>query len=279
MPTPGQIAVSVSITNEREIMEPSIQDLAVYDTRMTVTVNPPGQIVPKRLGFADDDVRYAEAATVVGRGRGCVAQHVSKNSIVAETLPLHIQQHVTATDHNVDITYSNLAGEYMPTLESIASAMGLFLRSWDFSSATTSEELRSSPTCGAGLRQSRTLRTRVRSITQRCTPRPIIQARQPHVLRSERFHGRLALVPTRLRRLELGALAGRENPSDPRLRAELDAVDVLWFPTGGGRPRRISGLITVGLFFDRLRDKLRGTTAWLLFPLRMLFGATVGTCH
>jgi hypothetical protein len=69
---------------------------------------------------------------------------------------------------------------------------------------------------------------------------------------------------------ELGALSGREDPSNPRLRAELDAVDVLWFPTGGGKTEAYLGLIVVALFFDRFRGKLRGTTAWLLFPLRML---------
>ena len=272
MPTPdGQIAVSVSITNEREIMERSFQDLAVYDTRMTVTVNPPGQIVPQRLGFADDDVRYAEAATVVGRGRGCVAQRDSKNSIVAETLPLHIQQHVTATDHDVDITYSNLAGEYMPTLESIASAMGLFLRSWDFSLATTSEELR----------QFTDLRDRFKAEVERFELGCDLLRNDARLDRAFRLANRTfseakgSRAAWRLFQLvfvvtELGALAGREDPSDPRLRAELDAVDVLWFPTGGGKTEAYLGLITVGLFFDRLRDKLRGTTAWLLFPLRML---------
>ncbi len=69
---------------------------------------------------------------------------------------------------------------------------------------------------------------------------------------------------------ELGALAGRERPDDPRLRRELNAVDVLWFPTGGGKTEAYLGLILVALFYDRLRGKLRGVTAWMLFPLRML---------
>lgn len=69
---------------------------------------------------------------------------------------------------------------------------------------------------------------------------------------------------------ELGALAGRENPTDSRLRKELDAVDVLWFPTGGGKTEAYLGLTTVALFYDRLRVKERGVTSWMLFPLRML---------
>jgi len=45
---------------------------------------------------------------------------------------------------------------------------------------------------------------------------------------------------------------------------------VLWFPTGGGKTEAYLGLILVALFYDRLRGKLRGATAWMLFPLRML---------
>ena len=53
-------------------------------------------------------------------------------------------------------------------------------------------------------------------------------------------------------------LAGAARPrslDDPRLAAELDTVDVLWFPTGGGKTEAYLGLIVVGLFYDRLRGK------------------------
>lgn len=59
----------------------------------------------------------------------------------------------------------------------------------------------------------------------------------------------------------------RENPDivDGR-----DCVDVLWFPTGGGKTETYLGLIAFGLIYDRLRGKHRGVTAWVKFPLRML---------
>ncbi|MFC4601816.1 helicase-related protein [Cohnella hongkongensis] len=47
-------------------------------------------------------------------------------------------------------------------------------------------------------------------------------------------------------------------------------ADVLWFPTGGGKTEAYLGLIVTGLFFDRLRGKKRGCSAWVRFPLRML---------
>lgn len=47
-------------------------------------------------------------------------------------------------------------------------------------------------------------------------------------------------------------------------------ADVLWFPTGGGKTEAYVGLILFNLFFDRLRGKSQGVTAWIRFPLRLL---------
>jgi hypothetical protein len=54
------------------------------------------------------------------------------------------------------------------------------------------------------------------------------------------------------------------------VRNALDDVGVLWFPTGGGKTEAYLGLIATALLYDRLRGKLRGVTAWMRFPLRML---------
>lgn len=50
----------------------------------------------------------------------------------------------------------------------------------------------------------------------------------------------------------------------------LDWVDVLWFPTGGGKTEAYLGLVSCAALYDRLRGKGFGMTAWLRFPLRML---------
>jgi len=66
----------------------------------------------------------------------------------------------------------------------------------------------------------------------------------------------------------------REMPdTEPRKNEIISStqfVDVLWFPTGGGKTEAYLGAILTALFYDRLRGKLRGVTSWLRFPLRML---------
>jgi hypothetical protein len=268
----GDIGISVSITNARELSDRQRQDLAIYDTRMEITVNSPARLRPQRLGFADDDARYAEAATVVGRGRGCVARPgENPNALAAETLPVHIQRVSQSVTHGADLTFTSLATDYEPALSTIATAMRSFLRAWDPNVFADEREREQSSQLRAKFELE------VAGFELGCD---LLRA-DPKLARAFRLANRAfagakgAQASWRLFQFvfivrELGALAGRLDPSNPRLRDELDSVDVLWFPTGGGKTEAYLGLIVVALFFDRLRDKLRGTSAWLLFPLRML---------
>ena len=72
----------------------------------------------------------------------------------------------------------------------------------------------------------------------------------------------------------LPSLYNREMSNTDSKRADIVEsslyADVLWFPTGGGKTEAYLGTILTSLFYDRLRGKHRGVSAWLRFPLRML---------
>lgn len=51
---------------------------------------------------------------------------------------------------------------------------------------------------------------------------------------------------------------------------ERDIVDIVYFPTGGGKTEAYLGVLVYHCFFDRLRGKTAGVTGWLRFPLRLL---------
>ena len=51
---------------------------------------------------------------------------------------------------------------------------------------------------------------------------------------------------------------------------ESEYADVISFQTGGGKTEAYLGLIVLNAFFDRLKGKQHGITAWSRFPLRML---------
>lgn len=51
---------------------------------------------------------------------------------------------------------------------------------------------------------------------------------------------------------------------------EARYVDTVWFATGGGKTETYLGLLLTAAFFDRIRGKTVGVTAWSRFPLRLL---------
>lgn len=53
-------------------------------------------------------------------------------------------------------------------------------------------------------------------------------------------------------------------------KAKTDDVDILYFPTGGGKTEAFLGILVFNLFFDRMRGKEAGVTAFLKYPLRLL---------
>lgn len=267
----GDVAVSVSLVNRRIAVD-KFGDLGMYDVRMSVRVDEPCELRPQCLSFAATDLRYENEATVPGRGRGCVAVSDLEDErvIVADTLPIVHQYQMRPRTHGVDLTFESLAQDFKTILTEVVSARRSFLSAWDNAGAT-----------GAMLEQLNKMRADFEAETERFELGCDLLERDPRLAKAFKLANR-AFADARGTGAawylfqfvfivsELGALAGRENPADPRLRAELDAVDVLWFPTGGGKTEAYLGLILVSLFFDRLRGKERGTSAWMLFPLRML---------
>lgn len=57
---------------------------------------------------------------------------------------------------------------------------------------------------------------------------------------------------------------------DHRGAADRESVDIIYFPTGGGKTEAYLGMTVFHCFFDRLRGKTAGVTAWTRFPLRLL---------
>jgi len=57
---------------------------------------------------------------------------------------------------------------------------------------------------------------------------------------------------------------------DVKSKSKTNDVDILYFPTGGGKTEAFLGILIFNLFFDRLRGKNYGVTAMLKYPLRLL---------
>jgi hypothetical protein len=62
-----------------------------------------------------------------------------------------------------------------------------------------------------------------------------------------------------------------EYPNDRTIaEADIEMANLLYFPTGGGKTEAFLGSCVFAMFFDRLRGKNEGITAFLKYPLRLL---------
>jgi len=231
-------------------------------------------------GFRYDDLRFMDAS-----GQNCVGRRMHPDEhperpLTTETWPLYRQSRMEPNDDpQLQMTFAELAGDgVLNALGRISVGMDAFADQWRAIIAHwPTEATRGQVTEALGefldrdvagfKRGLRCLRTDARLLR---AYRAANQAFEDlDATRSKRFFAwRLFQVVYQV--MHLPALAARERPADHDLRAELDIVDVLWFPTGGGKTEAYLGLIATAMFYDRLRGKSRGVTAILRFPLRML---------
>ena len=266
--------VSVSLTNLTVVDEKTHLDLCAYDARLEARIAGGGSIESQRFDLAPDDYRYEDIADVPGHGRGCVAV-ATDLGVATETLPTVKQLRVEPRHGHVpDLLWTALADEPMPILDQVTAAMYAFAAEWDGwisdspdpsvadasreDLATFQSEIRTFENGIAALNRDPRLAKAFRLANQ-----SFAKANQAKPYDSWRPFQLVYIVS------HLSSLSARES-NKPEEIAELDVVDVLWYPTGGGKTEAYLGLVLVAAFFDRLRGKSAGVTAWLKFPLRML---------
>jgi hypothetical protein len=260
------------------------RDMELFDTRLRVFQDA-GAF--KRIEFrrAPKDFRYAHLRHVWAVGRNCHGRRMNSerdgDSGVEEPLttdhwPVYLQKRMTPRkDRNLQLKFSELADEAtcMQALGRISSAMKAYEGQWEQQLANWPEE--SKQQCREALEAFRgDIESFERGIA--CLNRDPLLAKAfrfaNHVfdlVGADRSIETWRLFQIVYQVIHVAALRAREQQDDDLL-VELDTVDVLWFPTGGGKTEAYLGLIIVGLFYDRLRGKKRGLTAMLRFPLRML---------
>lgn len=243
-----------------------------------------GSFVPTTFRQAPEDFRYAHLRSVWAAGQNCVARRMDLSEdpalpLTTETWPMYRQRSMVPNPNpDLQLSFAELAGpDFMKALRRVAGAMDDFEAAWRRELATWPDP-HTKTACENALKDfhERDVLGFARGL--RCLAdddwlAAAFRAANETFSRS----GQARKTPITTWRLfqvvyqviQLAALRAREV-DDPELLAELDRVDVLWFPTGGGKTEAYLGLIIMLLFYDRLRGKERGVSAILRFPLRML---------
>ena len=276
------LVVSVIVANRTARQEgaegkahPSIEPF-VFDTAAHVTFE---RCVAKpfSIELAPKGFRYSRE--VWARGFNCGVQHTGRNEFATTHLPTFIQNRYQ-TRAAPPAPFAELASEPVPILERILAAMKEYRSEW----RTAGEAYEGSVPAWRErhLVEFTGDRRRFEEEISLFEAGLALIRRDPDIelafkLTNETFFlsgqhtdktsWRLFQVVFLVSQVPgIAALAGKDGarPED------LERADVIYFPTGGGKTEAYLSVLAFHCFFDRLRGKSGGVTAWTRFPLRLL---------
>jgi len=275
-----RLRVSVMLHNVSpdDYSERSSTDHYLFDVHLRVEGHN-ATICPFIFDILPEDYRYDRE--LWGLGRNCGVRLVDgQNAVETENAPVH-RQSVYTTRDAVDpalpkATFQALAQDSVSVLRAIADAMDQYRAEWEQLMAQRQSEPAWTPEMLASARTD--LKAFVDEIARFCQGIQTLERhdtlRRAFRLMNQTFANASEYTSWQLFQVvyivtQLPAIAAREY-DNPEGRADWDWVDVLWFPTGGRKTEAYLGLIVCTAFFDRLRGKKAGVTAWMRFPLRLL---------
>ncbi|NLE55412.1 MAG: hypothetical protein GX617_10770, partial [Lentisphaerae bacterium] len=242
-----------------------------------------------RFAFAGQEVRPFEVDLaprgfrydrhVWGRGINCSVERQAGESSVVAFATTHVpvyRQKRFQTRIAPAARFADLAQDPVPTLTSILQAMEQYGRVWE---QERQQYVASRPNWeteyGAEFDQDRyRFEREIESFRRGCELiRTNSDVRFAFKLTNETFR-RGPKTEWRLFQIvflvsQIPGIAALGFPDSPDT-ADREQVDIIYFPTGGGKTEAYLATIVFHCFFDRLRGKTAGVTAWTRFPLRLL---------
>jgi hypothetical protein len=275
---PGNVSASV----RRKKANPNIEPF-LFDTRASFAMEG-GELLPFEIDLAPRGFRYDNR--MWGKGFNCAVRHVEGKPDVLETThtPFHEQRRYS-TQTLPAARFDDLAKEDpIPVLDAILEAMESYLDRWDeVRHDHVDSDASWEATHGADFDMDR--HAFELEIARFRRGRDLIRddedIRKAFRLTNETFR-RAGEDPRPEKRKEswrlfqivflVSQMPGMAALADPGSQdvSELDQVDIVYFPTGGGKTEAYLAAMVFHCFFDRLRGKAAGVTAWIRFPLRLL---------
>ena len=246
----------------------------IFDARMKCRIN--GTLCPIEMVGSPENYQYDPYVWAVGQS--CSVDFIRDNGIsILETKSLaRYYQKRLVTKDEIKATFRDLQSDPIPLLMDIYTAMNEYADDWELVLQEDGIPLKTPAerdACSKDLIAFKNEAYRfMEGINALKNDARLLQAFKSMHSVFERVGAKKQISSWRLFQIgfivtQLSALAVREG----KIKTDaLEYMDVLWFPTGGGKTEAYLGLISCAILYDRLRGKDTGITAWLRFPLRML---------
>lgn len=235
-------------------------------------------VLPFEMTLTPRNFRYDREAWGKGINCGVLRSHTPGLPYTTTHTPTHTQRRY-ATKTTPEASFRDLATDPIPVLEAIIEAMESYLDQWTeaeafYSQATKNWTSAIEDEFGADRNRFETEIERFSRGVELIKSNDAV--RKAFCLTNETFNraGRGHKVSWRLFQIvfiisQIPGIVALDCGEVVNL-ADRDIVDIIFFPTGGGKTEAYLGTIVFHCFFDRLRGKAAGVTAWTRFPLRLL---------
>lgn len=240
----------------------------LFDARADVRVDG-ANCQPYELQLAPRGFRHDRE--IWGRGFNTAVERIGENRFKTEAAPI-FQQPRNTTRVEPEASFERMAIDPVPTLRAVANAMDSYLEEW----RGAEEGYSARPDWQAWHAREFDL-SRAQFIEDIARFRRGIELlADPDIslafrLMNETFR-RGRNRSWRLFQLVfvVGQIPGAASLVTGADQDERRYVDIVFFPTGGGKTEAYLATIVFNCFLDRLRGKSAGLTAWVRFPLRLL---------
>ncbi|HEY9671440.1 MAG TPA: helicase-related protein [Waterburya sp.] len=254
----------------------------LFDTEATFIFTG-ARVQPFELELAPRGFRYDRE--LWGRGFNCAVERLENlpETFATTHTPIYRQMRYV-TQNNPPARFADLANNPIPTLRAIVNSMQAYRQNWE---QKRQEYIAKNPSWEAEFGNEfdndfQQFADEIRRFRRGCELiRTNPDIRLAFQLTNETFQ-RLGNHPRPEKRKEswrlfqivflisqIPSMAALADPHSPDA-SEREMVDIIYFPTGGGKTEAYLGTIVFHCFFDRLRGKAAGVTAWTRFPLRLL---------
>ena len=274
--------VSINFTNVSSMPDRSMtRENFFFDTSAKFRFTK-GYVTPFTLELAPRGFRYDR--NLWCRGFNCAVEKITDTEYRTTHTPHHSQmRYLTRTKPQAP--FEALAHNPLPILESIHSAMRESLKNWDsaeteykqrfgsqweieFKDEFEQDKAQFRSEIGAFERGLELIRNNPDIKLAFQLTNKVFRRAGNHPSPSKRKkEWRLFQIVFLVSQIPGIATLNQSNGLDT---SEREIVDIIYFPTGGGKTEAYLGVLVFHCFFDRLRGKCAGVTAWTRFPLRLL---------
>ena len=271
--SPGHDAQYVDLDRTRRFVGWAC-DPNLYEVRLGAAARV--EIEPYELAQIPDSYRYDRKVRVLGWNAAAEepepGRFATAYAAVARTDRIYARERVTDGRTEFDLRFRTLTADPLPALRHLLAAAAAWTRAaWGDEALT--QMSREGGWDGRMQRQANDDAEAARKEIAWVKTGLELLERDDDLLRAFRLMNETMELAARRRydrwrpfqiAFILGCLPALADP------VVAATVDILWFPTGGGKTEAYLGLNALYLFYGRLKGRTGGAQSWARFPLRLL---------